>query len=72
MNVTVAREIERYNLKDVNKDCEKAIKDFETKKDIAFMRLKQELLEKMEAQEKFYKLEIEKLNKKLESIQNQK
>ncbi|QEH62278.1 hypothetical protein SCHIN_v1c10850 [Spiroplasma chinense] len=107
MNVTVAREIERYNLKDVNKDCEKAIKDFEIKKDFAFMRLKQEFLEKIEAQErkiieqdrkqaeqdrkqaeqeaklkdqeqksieqeKFYKLEIEKLNEKLESIKNQK
>ncbi|QEH62279.1 hypothetical protein SCHIN_v1c10860 [Spiroplasma chinense] len=86
MNVTVAREIERYNLKDVNKDCEKAIKDFETKKDFAFMRLKQELLEKTEAherkiaeqearikeQEKFYKLEIEELNKKIESIKKQK
>ncbi|QEH62282.1 hypothetical protein SCHIN_v1c10890 [Spiroplasma chinense] len=114
MNVTVAREIERYNLKDVNKDCEKAIKDFEIKKDFAFMRLKQEFLEKIEAQErkiieqdrkqaeqdrkqaeqdrkqaeqeaklkdqeqksieqeKFYKLEIEELNKKIESIKKQK
>ncbi|QEH62281.1 hypothetical protein SCHIN_v1c10880 [Spiroplasma chinense] len=100
MNVTVAREIERYNLKDVNKDCEKAIKDFEIKKDFAFMRLKQEFLEKIEAQErkiieqdrkqaeqeaklkdqeqksieqeKFYKLEIEKLNEKIESIKKQK